>query len=142
MYKVRWGNRHSMARYAMHTMLWRQDYQIVLRITFCYWISWTTVNIDKVFLYVDNRVIHESLFSRQETTLGTLPILFQCFLDWSFFEVKIHNGSLDNRWASSQIKQSPPKSLTLRKDQYARQAQLAETKLRKLSRYVCLFTRS
>ena len=30
----------------------------------------------------------------------------------------------------------PPKSLTLRKDQNARQAQLAETKLRKLSRYV------
>ena len=37
-----------------------------------------------------------------------------------------------------------PKSLTLtlRKDQNARQAQLAETKLRKLCRYVYLFTRS
>ena len=35
-----------------------------------------------------------------------------------------------------------PKSLTLRKDQNARQAQLAETKHRKLRRYVYLFTRS
>ena len=50
----------------------------------------TTVNIDKVFLYVDNRVTHESLFSQEislETANSTLCSLeFVCSFKSMYFK--------------------------------------------------------